>query len=131
MQNNSIDMQEPAGNNWNRKNRTDLLNQKIGKENILDEEIVTTYDKLPNSIRDSKDWVTVSRNDLQNVSISAKIISQIDSSQLEFNKIIGNGSFGQVWKGRWRQIQVAIKQVKQEIIDKKSTQNMKILNFKF
>ena len=34
--------------------------------------------------------------------------------------IIGKGSFGQVWKGKWRQTQVAIKQIKQEIIDEKS-----------
>ena len=47
-------------------------------------------------------------------------ISEIDSSQLEFELVIGKGSFGQVWKGKWRQTQVAIKQVKQEIIDEKS-----------
>ena len=83
---------------------------------------MTTYEKLPISIKNSKDWVTISQSDMQSISIRSDKISQIDSSQLEFNKIIGNGSFGQVWKGRWRQTQVAIKQVKQEIIDEKSKQ---------
>ena len=69
---------------------------------------MTTYDKLPIS----KDWVRVSQSDMQSISIRSDKISQIASSQLEFNKIIGNGSFGQVWKGRWRQTQVAIKQIK-------------------
>ena len=47
-------------------------------------------------------------------------ISEIDSNQLEFESVIGKGSFGQVWQGKWRQTQVAIKQIKQEIIDQKS-----------
>ena len=47
-------------------------------------------------------------------------ISEIDSNQLEFESVIGKGSFGQVWKGKWRQTQVAIKQIKQEIIDEQS-----------
>ena len=85
---------------------------------------MTTYEKLPISIKNSKDWVTISQSDMQSISIRSDKISQIDSSQLEFNKIIGNGSFGQVWKGRWRQTQVAIKQVKQEIIDEKSKQSI-------
>ena len=80
---------------------------------------MTTYDKLPISIKNSNDWAIISQSDMQSISIRSDKISQIDSSQLEFNKIIGNGSFGQVWKGRWRQTQVAIKQVKQEIIDEK------------
>ena len=83
---------------------------------------MTTYDKLPISIKNSNDWVIISQSDMQSISIISDKISQIDSSQLEFNKIIGNGSFGQVWKGRWRQTQVAIKQIKQEIIDEKSKQ---------
>ena len=83
---------------------------------------MTTYDKLPESIKNSKDWVTISQSDMQSISIRSDKISQIDSSQLEFNKIIGSGSFGQVWKGRWRQTQAAIKQVKQEIIDEKRKQ---------
>ena len=88
---------------------------------------MTTYDKLPSSIKDSKDWATISQSHMQSVSIRSDKISQIDSLQLEFNKIIGNGSFGQVWKGRWRQTQVAIKQIKQEIIDEKSKNQ---INFK-
>ena len=59
-------------------------------------------------------------------SISEKI-SKIDSSQLEFIKLIGNGSFGQVWKGKWRQTQVAIKQIKPEIFDEKSKNKKKLL----
>ena len=52
--------------------------------------------------------------------ISLDKISEIDAIQLEFESVIGKGSFGQVWKGKWRQTQVAIKQIKQEIIDEKS-----------
>ena len=41
-------------------------------------------------------------------------------NRFEFESVIGKGSFGQVWKGKWRQTQIAIKQIKQEIIDQKS-----------
>ena len=54
------------------------------------------------------------------IGFSISKISEIDSSQLEFESVIGKGSFGQVWKGKWRQTQIAIKQIKQEIIDEKS-----------
>ena len=67
----------------------------------------------------SKDWVRVLHSDIESIPISNKI-SQIDSNQLQFIKMIGSGSFGQVWKGKWRQTQVAIKQVKQDVINEKS-----------
>ena len=54
--------------------------------------------------------------------ISPSIYSQmshIDASELKFDKMIGRGSFGQVWKGNWRKLIVAIKQVKQHAIDEK------------
>ena len=54
-----------------------------------DEEFMTTYEKLPSSIKNSTAWVMISQSD---ISIRSDKISQIDSSQLEFNKIIGNGS---------------------------------------
>ena len=56
-------------------------------------------------------------------------ISEIDSSQLEFESVIGKGSFGQVWKGKWRLTQVAIKQIKRDIIDEKS--NFKLMKKDF
>ena len=84
----------------------------------------TNYLSIPSNVAKSNDWFVVDKSMLQS-SIqsngnSKQKISEIDSSQLEFESMIGKGSFGQVWKGKWRQTQVAIKQIKQEIIDEKS-----------
>ena len=95
----------------------------------------TNYTSIPSNFPKSNDWTAVDKSKLggdnAQLSISTRKISEINATQLEFEKIIGKGSFGLVWKGKWRLTQVAIKQVKQEIIDEKSTQNMKILNFRF
>ena len=68
-------------------------------------------------IPQSDEWFMVGKSN-----ISPSIYSQmshIDASELKFEKVIGNGSFGQVWKGNWRKLIVAIKQVKQNTIDEK------------
>ena len=91
---------------------------------------------IPSNVPKSKDWFVVRDSDYNrfqqshgnvndndkdnNNLVLAKKISQIDATQLEFEKVIGNGSFGQVWKGKWRLTQVAIKQIKQNIINEKS-----------
>ena len=74
---------------------------------------------LQQSIPKSNDWFVVDKSRLQSYiqtkdSSSVDLnqnISEIDSSQLDFESSIGNGSFGQVWKGKWRSTQVAIKQI--------------------
>ena len=78
------------------------------------------YDKLMKQTKDPKKWVKLSQSDIKNISISNQKISQIDANQLQFDELIGNGSFGEVWKGKWRLLPVAIKQIKQEIINEKS-----------
>ena len=76
-------------------------------------------------------YVEKQENNLASHSVSTQKVSQIDSSQLEFEAIIGKGSFGQIWKGKWRQTQVAIKQIKQEIVNEKSrNKNKQIHTFK-
>ena len=55
---------------------------------------------------------------------SSSNLSAIESNQLQFDKIIGQGSFGQVWKGKWRGTVVAIKQVKMETVNEKSKQSI-------
>ena len=87
----------------------------------------TNYSSIPSNVAQSNDWFVVDKSMLQS-SIQSngsshnliQKISEIDSNQLEFESVIGKGSFGQVWKGKWRQTQIAIKQIKQEIIDEKS-----------
>ena len=98
---------------------------------------------IPSNVPKSKDWFVVrdsdyvrfqqshdNDNDIRNDNdndkdnnnnlVLSKKITPIDATQLEFEKVIGNGSFGQVWKGKWRLTQVAIKQIKQNIINEKS-----------
>ena len=87
----------------------------------------TNYSSILSNVAKSNDWFVVDKSMLQSsiqrtgssLNLNQKI-SEIDSSQLEFESIIGKGSFGQVWKGKWRLTQVAIKQIKQEIINEKS-----------
>jgi serine/threonine protein kinase len=46
----------------------------------------------------------------------AQAISQINAAEFEFIEVVGSGSFGQVWKGKWRSGLVAIKQVRQDVV---------------
>ena len=82
---------------------------------------------IPSNVPKSNNWYQTPK--LQKN--EAEKISQIDASQLVFESKIGNGSFGEVWKGKWRLLSVAIKQIKQEIINEKSKKmlgkNMKSL----
>ena len=95
----------------------------------------TTSVSLENKLEEMvKDWYGVPENQFK-IADEFKI-SQITSNQIEFEKMVGQGSFGQVWKGKWRETNVAIKQVKQETIDEKSKKKIyfylnieKILNF--
>ena len=72
------------------------------------------YENLPVNVPKSDDWTVVQKTDLswRKSEVSNEKISLIEASQINFEKIIGNGSFGQVWKGKWRSTMVAIKQVK-------------------
>ena len=67
--------------------------------------------------------------DAQKNELEFEKISKIESTQLQFNEIIGEGSFGKVWNGKWRLTQVAIKQIKRDIIDEKS--NFKLMKKDF
>ena len=86
--------------------------------------LILLFSSIPSNVAKSNDWFVVDKSMLQSPiqinGISTQKISEIDPNQLEFESVIGKGSFGQVWKGKWRQTQVAIKQIKQEIIDEKS-----------
>ena len=107
-------------NNANDNNETSIemktKEQMKIKEKGKDETEYVSISKL--DISGSSEWFMVGKSN-----ISPSIYSQmshIDASELKFEKVIGNGSFGQVWKGNWRGLIVAIKQVKQNTIDEKS-----------
>lgn len=48
--------------------------------------------------------------------ITGKLSTRIDFDELQFGKMIGEGSFGTVFKGRWRENTVAIKVAKQTML---------------
>ena len=48
--------------------------------------------------------------------ITGKLSTRIDFDELQFGKVIGEGSFGTVFKGRWRENTVAIKVAKQTML---------------
>ena len=96
-------------------------------------EVKSNYEpiKIPSNFPKSNDWIvlnesqylnllSVNNQNVTNNNDEQQKICEIDGAQVEFEKIIGKGSFGQVWKGKWRSTKVAIKQVKQEIINEKS-----------
>jgi serine/threonine protein kinase len=43
-----------------------------------------------------------------------KRLLQIKAGELAFGRLIGEGSFGEVWLGKWRQTPAALKQIKQD-----------------
>ena len=99
-----------------------IFNQSVNKNKI--KIIGTNYTSLPPNVPQSNDWFVFSPAqktiEIDNdISISLGKISEIDVNQLEFLEVIGKGSFGQVWKGKWRMTEVAIKQIKQDIITEK------------
>jgi predicted Ser/Thr protein kinase len=51
--------------------------------------------------------------------IAAPAIATIKAAELSFEVAIGTGSFGEVWKGKWRNAEVAIKQVRADAISEK------------
>jgi len=69
-------------------------------------------DSLPGIVPESNQWRTVTYVP----TIAASIVVQIKSSELTFVKNIGSGSFGEVWRGRWRASDVAIKQVRNDSV---------------
>ena len=86
----------------------------IEKINInIEKKESTNYSSIPPNVAKSNDWFVVDKSILQSsiqtngtsLNLNQKI-SEIDSSQLEFESVIGKGSFGQVWKGKWRQTQM-------------------------
>ena len=98
---------------------TSQINGKSSEYNVF----------IASNVPESKTWVAVSNEKLD--SKLHQNISKIDVSELKFDKVLGNGSFGEVWKGSWRGLIVAIKQVKQEIIDEKSKYDSIPFVFKF
>ena len=74
-----------------------------------------------------KGWYNIPENRLK--AAEDFKLTQIAANQIEFEKMIGQGSFGQIWKGKWRETKVAIKQVKQETIDGKSKNSIKFFVF--
>ena len=73
--------------------------------------------KLPKNFPQSNDWIAITSESQYSKTSTSLSKSKIESNELTFNKIIGQGTFGQVWKGEWRSTIVAIKQVKQDVID--------------
>ena len=61
----------------------------------------TNYSALPNNLpnRSDSNWTVVTTLGT-NVSSSSSL-TQIVGTEIEFDKKIGSGSFGEVWKGKW------------------------------
>ena len=45
----------------------------------------------------------------------------IVADELKFGRLLAEGSFDQVWLGKWRQSPAAIKQVKRDVVNEKAT----------
>jgi len=71
---------------------------------------------LPSNVPRNSNWAILNQSQISN-----KISTTIKPNELEFGDVLGNGSFGEVFKGRWRKSDVAIKQVKAALlIDQKA-----------
>ena len=87
----------------------------------------SNYEQFLENVPKSPEWFVVPKSNVKPSLYSE--LAHIDVSELEFGQIIGNGSFGQVWRGSWRSSEVAIKQVKPclylniTIIDFRSTES--------
>ena len=57
----------------------------------------TNYTALPNNLpnRNNPDWAIAI---LSNPNSS---VNQISGAEIKFEKLIGSGYFGEVWKGKW------------------------------
>ena len=62
----------------------------------------TNYSALPNNLpnRNDSNWTIVTASET-NTSSSTSSVTQIIGTEIEFEKKIGSGSFGEVWKGKW------------------------------
>jgi serine/threonine protein kinase len=69
-----------------------------------------------NSSQVDNSWQNASDELMQKL----KDVPQIKASELVFTEKIGKGSFGQVWKGKWRSGFVAIKQVLESAMTQRS-----------
>ena len=100
-------------------------NSSIKEEyNVFQKQEMKEFSNIPQS----NEWFMLGQS---NVSPSIySEMSHIDVSELKFEKLIGSGSFGQVWKGDWRGLGVAIKQVKQNSIDEKGNFVLFSINIK-
>ena len=60
----------------------------------------TNYSALPNNLpnRSDSNWTVVTT---VGTNASPSSVTQIVGTEIEFEKKIGSGSFGEVWKGKW------------------------------
>lgn len=74
---------------------------------------------IPSNVPSDDNWQMIAALELDS------IIAKIDASDLSFEKVLGSGSFGQVWMGRWRSAQVAIKQIRSDAVNERSKEKNK------
>ena len=65
------------------------------KEPVLSQNYSDLPANLPN--RENSNWTVVSSLE----SNGSSSVTQILGTEIEFEKLIGSGSFGEVWKGKW------------------------------
>ena len=63
------------------------------KELTFSDNISSLPANLPN--RSNSNWTIVTS------SATNSLVTQIAGTEIEFEKLIGSGSFGEVWKGKW------------------------------
>ena len=63
------------------------------KEPVLSHHYSDLPANLPN--RENSNWTIVSS------SLTNPSVTQILGTEIEFDQLIGSGSFGEVWKGKW------------------------------
>jgi sterile alpha motif and leucine zipper-containing kinase AZK len=77
--------------------------------------LVTPYAAVPSNVPQSSQWAMMSA-----IPSDASGIVEVKADELTFSTAIGSGSFGEVWKGKWRNSDVAIKQIRADAINEKS-----------
>jgi len=81
---------------------------------VPDKSNSTNYDQIPGNFPQNSQWKMVSNAPIQ---LEDSKVLQIKPEELVLEQNIGSGSFGEVWRGKWRSSDAAIKQVKSDLMD--------------